>query len=203
MVLRLVFDTLQDVTGRDALIGKVGPTPRDVTLSVFCLVLSCSSLADNSHRFPPDKEPWPAYTACELVVARTSVSSSADGQHGTFSFPDFPVRMMGAFGDGGKWVCELSQLQERRTLLCWYVCEFRIARGRIFFLYTSFPAICIRSNHTVPPTYAHDPRIVATRAQRVLFVVGRGGQTRLLRLSRNCTAFAFQAVTSSSDSTQS
>ena len=76
--------------------GKWDSTPRDVALSVFCLALSCSSLTDNSHRFTPDKEPWPAYTACELVVARTSVSSSADGQHGTFSFPDFPVRMDGS-----------------------------------------------------------------------------------------------------------
>lgn len=56
--------------GRDALIGKVGPTPRDVALFVFWRFLVRSFLADNRDRFPPDKEPWPAYTACESVVAK-------------------------------------------------------------------------------------------------------------------------------------
>ena len=45
-------------------------TPQCCTVGGFFFwCFSCSSLADNSHRFPPDKEPWSAYTACELVVS--------------------------------------------------------------------------------------------------------------------------------------
>jgi hypothetical protein len=54
--------------GRDALIAKVGPTPRDVALFVLWtfFFLDCAALTICC-RFPPDKEPWPPYTICEFL----------------------------------------------------------------------------------------------------------------------------------------
>ncbi|KAI0270467.1 methyltransferase domain-containing protein [Gloeopeniophorella convolvens] len=67
--------------GREALIQKVGPSPRDIAL------------------FPPDRDPWPPYTIWDFFP------------------PAFPcpheLERVGALGDGGKWVCGLSRLQEK------------------------------------------------------------------------------------------
>ncbi|KAN0141570.1 Methyltransferase domain containing protein [Lactarius tabidus] len=75
--------------GRDTLIAKVGPTPRDIAL------------------FPPDKEPWPAYTAWDFFTP-------------AFSCPH-ELERIGALGDGGKWVCGLSQLQEKEDCIVYSV----------------------------------------------------------------------------------
>ena len=125
--------------GRDALIGKVGPTPRDVALSVilFGVFFVFVPSLNNSHRFPPDKEPWPAYTACEFgVVAR--ISASADGQTGDFFLPAFScpheLERIGALGDGGKWVCGLSQLQEKEDCIVYSVGTYPKRFILIFFV---------------------------------------------------------------------
>ncbi|KAI0290328.1 methyltransferase domain-containing protein [Multifurca ochricompacta] len=75
--------------GRDALISKVGPTPRYVAL------------------FPPDKEPWPPYTVWDFFPP-------------AFSCPH-ELERIGALGDGGKWVCGLSRLQEKENCVVYSV----------------------------------------------------------------------------------
>lgn len=75
MVLRLEFDEPNVLTRR----CYVGATPSLGKWGLHLAMLRCpcfgtfcvrSFLADNRDRFPPDKEPWPAYTACESVVAK-------------------------------------------------------------------------------------------------------------------------------------
>ncbi|KAH9014493.1 methyltransferase domain-containing protein [Lactarius pseudohatsudake] len=75
--------------GRDALIAKVGPSPRDVAL------------------FPPDKEPWPPYTVWDFFPP-------------AFSCPH-ELERIGTLGDGGKWVCGLSQLQDKEDCIVYSV----------------------------------------------------------------------------------
>ncbi|KAH9061855.1 methyltransferase domain-containing protein [Lactarius vividus] len=75
--------------GRDALIAKVGPSPRDVAL------------------FPPEKEPWPPYTVWDFFPP-------------AFSCPH-ELERIGALGDGGKWVCGLSQLQDKEDCIVYSV----------------------------------------------------------------------------------
>lgn len=75
---RIYDKLLQD---RQGLIKKFGPSPADVAL------------------FPPDKDPWPAYTVWDYFPA-------------AYNCPH-EVQRLGALGDGGKWVCGLSRVQEK------------------------------------------------------------------------------------------
>ncbi|KAI9430441.1 methyltransferase domain-containing protein [Lactarius indigo] len=75
--------------GRDALIAKVGPSPRNVAL------------------FPPEKEPWPPYTVWDFFPP-------------AFSCPH-ELERIGALGDGGKWVCGLSQLRDKEDCIVYSV----------------------------------------------------------------------------------
>lgn len=54
---------------RQGLIRKFGPTPSEVTMCVTRI--SCvnyhSSSSSLPSRFPPNQDPWPAYTACECT----------------------------------------------------------------------------------------------------------------------------------------
>ncbi|KAL0952968.1 hypothetical protein HGRIS_007179 [Hohenbuehelia grisea] len=63
---------------RKELIKKFGPTPEDIDM------------------FPPDKDPWPAYTVWDFFPA-------------SYNCPH-EVERIGALGDGGKWVCGLSRV---------------------------------------------------------------------------------------------
>ncbi|KAI0070217.1 hypothetical protein K474DRAFT_1713526 [Panus rudis PR-1116 ss-1] len=67
---------------RKELIEKHGPTPDKVVM------------------FPPDKEPWPAYTAWDFFPP-------------TFDCPH-ELERLGALGDGGKWICGLSRLEDKK-----------------------------------------------------------------------------------------
>ncbi|KAH9926656.1 methyltransferase domain-containing protein [Epithele typhae] len=49
--------------------------------------------------FPPDQDPWPPYTVWDLFPA-------------IFNCPH-EVDRMGALGDGGKWLCGLSRIQDK------------------------------------------------------------------------------------------
>jgi hypothetical protein len=53
--------------GRDALIAKVGPAPRNVALSVLSPFSAFIFSVAFPCRFPPDKEPWPPYTVSKPV----------------------------------------------------------------------------------------------------------------------------------------
>jgi len=69
-------------------------------------------------RFPPDKNPWPAYTVCEFGRWR---SPFAIRHLPTFSGSFFPpsfdcpheLERIGALGDGGKWACGMSRLEHK------------------------------------------------------------------------------------------
>lgn len=51
------------------------------------------------HMFPPNKSPWPAYTVWDYFPA-------------AFNCPH-EVRRIGALGDGGKWVCGISRVEDK------------------------------------------------------------------------------------------
>ncbi|KAJ7935562.1 methyltransferase domain-containing protein [Mycena leptocephala] len=66
---------------RKELIKKFGPTPNDVAL------------------FPPNKDPWPAYTVWDFFPA-------------AFNCPH-ELQRLGALGDGGKWICGITRLETK------------------------------------------------------------------------------------------
>ncbi|KAJ7366777.1 methyltransferase domain-containing protein [Mycena albidolilacea] len=66
---------------RKELIKKFGPTPNDVAL------------------FPPNKNPWPAYTVWDFFPA-------------AYNCP-FEIQRLGALGDGGKWVCGITRVETK------------------------------------------------------------------------------------------
>ncbi|KAL6308922.1 methyltransferase domain-containing protein [Sparassis latifolia] len=66
---------------RQDMIKKFGPSPSQVVM------------------FPPDQEPWPAYTVWDFFPP-------------VFNCPHEAERI-GALGDGGKWVCGLSRIAEK------------------------------------------------------------------------------------------
>jgi len=67
---------------RRKLIKKHGPTPEKVVM------------------FPPDLDPWPAYTAWDFFPP-------------AFNCPH-EVERIGSLGDGGKWICGLSRLADKK-----------------------------------------------------------------------------------------
>lgn len=81
-------------------------------------------------RFPPDKEPWPPYTICKFLSSHNQkrvIGSDAFFWPfaGDFFLPAFScpheLERIGALGDGGKWVCGLSQLQEKEDCIVYSV----------------------------------------------------------------------------------
>jgi len=74
---------------REGLIKKFGPTPNDVVM------------------FPPDKDPWPAYTVWDFFPP-------------AFSCPH-EVQRIGSLGDGGKWVCGLSRVAKKPDCIIYSV----------------------------------------------------------------------------------
>ncbi|KAH9837615.1 methyltransferase domain-containing protein [Rhodofomes roseus] len=67
---------------RQAMIKKFGPNPSQVVM------------------FPPDREPWPAYTVWDFFPP-------------VFNCPH-ELERIGALGDGGKWICGLSRVAEKQ-----------------------------------------------------------------------------------------
>ncbi|KAJ3881925.1 methyltransferase domain-containing protein [Lentinula edodes] len=57
--------------------------------------------------FPPNKSPWPAYTVWDYFPA-------------SFNCPH-EVRRIGLLGDGGKWVCGLSRLVDKKDCVVYSV----------------------------------------------------------------------------------
>ncbi|KAF4568481.1 putative methyltransferase-like protein 24 [Pleurotus pulmonarius] len=83
---RIYSKVLRD---RQAMIKKFGPTADDVDM------------------FPPDKDPWPAYTVWDFFPA-------------AYNCPH-EVERIGAMGDGGKWVCGLSRVQKKADCVVYSV----------------------------------------------------------------------------------
>ncbi|KAF5362615.1 hypothetical protein D9758_009609 [Tetrapyrgos nigripes] len=75
----VIYDKM--LADRKDMIKKFGPEPEDVMM------------------FPPDKDPWPAYTVWDFFPA-------------TYNCPH-ELRRVGALGDGGKWVCGLSRVEDK------------------------------------------------------------------------------------------
>ncbi|OCH89385.1 hypothetical protein OBBRIDRAFT_794339 [Obba rivulosa] len=71
----------RSVEQRHELIKKWGPSPSQIVM------------------FPPDQEPWPAYTVWDFFPP-------------TFACPH-ELERVGNIGDGGKWTCGLSRLEEK------------------------------------------------------------------------------------------
>ncbi|PIL26341.1 hypothetical protein GSI_12097 [Ganoderma sinense ZZ0214-1] len=69
------------VPQRHDLITKFGPTPAQVVM------------------FPPDQDPWPAYTVWDFFPP-------------VFNCPH-ELDRLGALGDGGKWICGISRIQDK------------------------------------------------------------------------------------------
>ncbi|KAH7911460.1 methyltransferase domain-containing protein [Hygrophoropsis aurantiaca] len=69
------------IADRKELIRKFGPTPHDVVM------------------FPPDKDPWPAYTVWSFFPP-------------SFHCPH-ELERIGALGDGGKWACGMARLEHK------------------------------------------------------------------------------------------
>ncbi|KAG2139810.1 methyltransferase domain-containing protein [Suillus bovinus] len=69
------------IAGRKNLIQRYGPSSRDIVM------------------FPPDKDPWPAYTVWSFFPP------SFDCPH--------ELERIGALGDGGKWTCGISRLEHK------------------------------------------------------------------------------------------
>ncbi|KAJ3821038.1 methyltransferase domain-containing protein [Lentinula raphanica] len=57
--------------------------------------------------FPPNKSPWPAYTVWDYFPA-------------SFNCP-YEVRRVGSLSDGGKWVCGLSRLVDKKDCVIYSV----------------------------------------------------------------------------------
>ncbi|KIY46177.1 hypothetical protein FISHEDRAFT_76018 [Fistulina hepatica ATCC 64428] len=74
---------------RKRLIQKFGPNPKDIAM------------------FPPDKDPWPAYTVWDYFPP-------------AYNCPH-EVERIGALGDGGKWVCGLSRIQTKKDCVIYSV----------------------------------------------------------------------------------
>ncbi|KIJ64219.1 hypothetical protein HYDPIDRAFT_112178 [Hydnomerulius pinastri MD-312] len=73
------------ITSRKDMIRKFGPTPRDIVM------------------FPPDKEPWPAYTVWSFFPP-------------SYHCPH-ELERIGSLGDGGKWACGMSRLEHKPDCL--------------------------------------------------------------------------------------
>ncbi|KIJ13012.1 hypothetical protein PAXINDRAFT_170900 [Paxillus involutus ATCC 200175] len=73
------------IADRKEMIRKHGPTPRDILM------------------FPPDKEPWPAYTVWSFFPP-------------SFHCPH-ELERIGSLGDGGKWACGMSRLEHKPDCL--------------------------------------------------------------------------------------
>lgn len=69
------------IAGRKNLIHRYGTSSRDIVM------------------FPPDKDPWPAYTVWSFFPP------SFDCPH--------ELERIGALGDGGKWACGISRLEHK------------------------------------------------------------------------------------------
>jgi len=63
--------------------------------------------ASEIEMFPPNKSPWPAYTVWDFFPA-------------SFNCPH-EVRRIGVLGDGGKWVCGLSRVVEKKDCVVYSV----------------------------------------------------------------------------------
>ncbi|KAG0701652.1 methyltransferase domain-containing protein, partial [Suillus ampliporus] len=75
------------IAGRKDLIQRYGSTSCDIV----------NVLTDSLVLFPPDKDPWPAYTVWSFFPP------SFDCPH--------ELERIGALGDGGKWACGISRLE--------------------------------------------------------------------------------------------
>ena len=109
-------------------------------------------------RFPPNVPPYPPYTVCKHHIT-TSLKKTIFSDPCLFFSGDFfpasyncphEIERIGAFGDGGKWVCGLSRIVEKPDCVIYSFGELLNDQN-----------ICLRV------------LISATRRQRRVFLRGR------------------------------
>lgn len=113
------------LVNRKKLIDRFGPSPKDIPVWVTDLFLKewyvdlISVLWDS---FPEDKAPWPPCTVCTSITINqssgggwqlTNTWHAGDFFPAAFNCPH-EVERHGALGDGGKWVCGLSRVRDKR-----------------------------------------------------------------------------------------
>ncbi|KAJ3494556.1 hypothetical protein NMY22_g20056 [Coprinellus aureogranulatus] len=74
--------------------------------------------------FPPDVAPWPPYTVWDFFPA-------------AFNCPH-EIERLGALGDGGKWVCGLSRVAEKRDCIVYSFGMSSLSFLRLSFLLPFF-----------------------------------------------------------------
>ncbi|KAJ3748477.1 hypothetical protein DFH05DRAFT_563208 [Lentinula detonsa] len=83
--------------------------------------------------FPPNKSPWPAYTVWDYFPA-------------AFNCPH-EVRRVGSLGDGGKWVCGLSRLVDKKDCVVYSVGELSFLMSHRLPQLGMFPKFHVGINH--------------------------------------------------------
>jgi len=80
---------------------------RKMLLGRDALISKVGPTPHNVALFPPDKEPWPPYTVWDFFPPAF--------------FCPHELERVGDLGDGGKWVCGLSQLQEKEDCVVYSI----------------------------------------------------------------------------------
>ncbi len=87
-------------------------------------------------RFPPDQNPWPAYTVCKFnleILALDTHVHIGDFFPAAFNCPH-ELERIGSLGDGGKWTCGVSRIAEKPDCIIYsFGAYYMYLHVRIYF----------------------------------------------------------------------